>query len=292
MKPTRIRGWDGFELHSGDVSVGIVPAIGGRIMSLIFKGQELLYVDPSSAGRVYPVATWNDLSKAKKDLGFCVWGGDKTWIAPQTSWLEGVPPLDLDASSYRIDWEGSTAVMSSVACRETGLQVIRKISLENEKVFLSETLRNCSSAPVTKGLWNVTQVARPCHFSIPSLPGAFRDYHFEDASLPAYTHVLDPDLGILNIDCTRSDLFKIGGEPSKGELDILLNREGRSILWKKVFDHRPGAVYAHGSKVEVFNSAVSPYAEIELHAPLVTLRPDDEVTLNQYWQISACPSKT
>ena len=33
-------------------------------------------------------------------LGFVLWGGDKTWLAPQDRWTDGDPFLDLDSGAY------------------------------------------------------------------------------------------------------------------------------------------------------------------------------------------------
>lgn len=161
MIPQKIYGWEGFELSSGDLKVGLTPSIGGRIMSLVYKGQELLFIDPKHYGETFDPTYWQDLNQAKKELGFRVWGGDKTWIAPQSKWLSGIPPLDLDAAPYTIKFQNETAVMTSPICRETGLQIIRCVDVRDAQVYLTEELHNKGSKPLERGLWNVTQIKRP-----------------------------------------------------------------------------------------------------------------------------------
>jgi hypothetical protein len=291
LQPKNIYGWTGFELTSGDLTVGLTPSIGGRIMSLTYLGHELLYVDSNHAGETFNHLLWNDLAQTKKELGFRVWGGDKTWIAPQSSWLLGSPPLDLDAAPYSLSEEGDEVVMTSPICRETGLQVIRRIKLDKDKLHLTEELHNRSTKAVQKGIWNVTQVKRPCWFEIPTQPGAFRSYHHEDQTLPPFIDDLTPKEGKLKVDCSLGNLFKIGGMPSKGVLKIYLSIGDSAICWEKKFSYEPTAKYAHKSAVEVFNSSSYAYAEIEIHAPFKVLQPNEFAMLEQTWKISSCPSK-
>ena len=284
--PKNIYGWDGFELISGDLSVGITPTIGGRIMSVKYQGHELLFVDPQHTAETFDPRRWKDLSEAKKSLGFKIWGGDKTWVAPQKDWLLGIPPLDLDAAPYTLTWNSDEAVMTSPICRETGLQIIRRVSLHDGQVRLIEELYNRTSKPLSKGLWNVTQVKRPCYFEIPSNEGKFRSYHHEDKTLPAFEGDLSVNKGQVRIDCSSLSLFKVGGIPSSGEIVIFVDSEGQKICWKKIFMYDPKAQYAHASVVEVFNSSSHPYAEIELHAPLKELAPGECTRLEQIWKIT------
>ncbi|MBF0490316.1 MAG: hypothetical protein HQL15_06800 [Candidatus Omnitrophica bacterium] len=286
MTPINIYGWDGFQLKSDDLTAVITPAIGGRIMSLKFKGQELLFADPKHFAETFDPRLWRDLSQTKKSLGFRVWGGDKTWVAPQKDWLLGIPPLDLDAAPYALTWQKDEAVMTSPICRETGLQIIRRIVLQQGQLRLTEELYNRTDKPVKKGLWNVTQLRRPCSFRIPSTSQAFRSYHQEDKTLPVFQGDLSSWEGKISVECRTSDLFKVGGIPSCGELDIELDRDGQKICWKKTFTFDAQSLYAHASAVEIFNSPDLPYAEIELHSSFKTLGCNESIRLEQLWQIS------
>jgi hypothetical protein len=44
------------------------------------------------------------------------------------------------------------------------------------------------------------------------------------------------------------------------------------------------AVYAHGSQVEVFNSAEFPYGELEVHSPFFTIPAGGRVGAVQEWR--------
>src|SRR4051812_42708118 len=116
------QGWKGWKLSHGDVSVILVPSLGGRIMSLTFQDHELFFIQQEHASETFDFSSVDDLALAKKNLGFRLWGGNKTWVAPQSEWMLGMPPLELDAGEYDLSWKGSVAVMQSHICRETNLQ--------------------------------------------------------------------------------------------------------------------------------------------------------------------------
>ena len=48
-----VRGWSGYVLSMGDIRLGIAPEIGGRIISLVYKGEELLFVQEEHAGETF-----------------------------------------------------------------------------------------------------------------------------------------------------------------------------------------------------------------------------------------------
>jgi len=74
----------------------LVPQVGGRIMGIRWRGHDLSFTQPELEGQVVDVAAVENPSAKKREMGFPLWGGDKTWLAPQTRWTEGAPFLDLD----------------------------------------------------------------------------------------------------------------------------------------------------------------------------------------------------
>ncbi len=191
--------WVEYRIISGDLSLVVVPAIGGRIVSLTYKNQELLFVHEKLRGEIFNFAT-EDLLLAKQRLGFRHWGGDKTWVAPQRNWQLGIPPLELDAGQYTMNEYDGGVVMTSPICRETGLQITRQVNLINGTVRLKEILCNRLARPITCGVWNVTQIQRPCSFFIPSSATGIRSYHHEDSTLPEVPEISVID-GWVQIDC-------------------------------------------------------------------------------------------
>jgi hypothetical protein len=76
-----------------------VPQVGGRMMGLRWHDEELAFVNGDLAGRVDDVAAIEDVRSAKWEQGFVLWGGDKTWLAPQDDWTDAVPFIDLDSGA-------------------------------------------------------------------------------------------------------------------------------------------------------------------------------------------------
>lgn len=285
VDPIELFGWQGWRLKSGPLSVSVFPSIGGRILSVRFEGKELLFVPKDHHGETYDFSQVEDLNMKKKELGFRTWGGDKTWVAPQSSWSEGIPPLELDSAPYVLSWQEQTAVMTSPICRETGLQIIRKVSVDKESfVTLEESFLNTTQQPILKGIWNVTQIPRPCEFFIPARKGAFRSYHHEDKTLPEVKSIFKEEHGWVEVFCHAPTLFKCGGIPTEGKVLIKMPLGGpKELVWLKTFDLDIHATFAHRSTVEIFNSDQADYAEVELHAPLVEIQPGALVSFSQQW---------
>ena len=126
IRQDTVAGWRGYRMEAGDLSLGVVPQIGGRIMSLTHKGEELFFVQEQFRGQSLDLSKMEDLRKEKKRLGFRVWGGDKTWVSPEEEWWEKIPPLDLDSGAYSCEVKDKKIEMVSPVCRETGLKIIRQ----------------------------------------------------------------------------------------------------------------------------------------------------------------------
>jgi len=159
IKKTKIYGWNGYRMDVPGISLGVVPDLGGRILSLKYKGEELFYVQRKFRGRVFDFSKACDLQKEKKKVGFQFWGGDKTWVAPESDWINKIPPLELDCGKYATRVDNDKLVMTSPVCRETKLQIIREVSVNcSGRIVLKETFVNKGDVSIKKGIWNVTQL--------------------------------------------------------------------------------------------------------------------------------------
>ncbi len=267
----------------GDVALGFLPELGGRIISLKFRDEELLYMP--EAVEQPDMSKVADVTVFKQTFGFKVFGGDKTWVAPEWEWGQKVPALDLDAGVYTVEETQGVVVMTSPVCRETGLQIIRRVGFsENGDVFLVETLRNAALYPITKGVWNVTQVRRPFEVYLPAGKDELRSYHYDDPTLP------DPGIDVIHqnnwsiIPCHGDTCFKFGAMLREGRVAVMKDLAHGKLVWARVFDISLDKPYAHRSMVEVFNSLQENYGEVEVHSPLATIAPGAELTLTQLWR--------
>ncbi len=286
LKAVRYRGWDAWELSRDELALILVPQVGGRIMGLKWRDQALYFSHPELAGRVENLAAVSDVRARKKSMGFLYWGGDKTWLAPQSAWTDDAPFLDLDSGAYglRVDEATSSrvrATMTSPICRETGSQITRAIALgsENQHWTVTHTLFNRSSKPISWGLWSVAMIMKPAWVYLPraaasAYPQGIRTFPEEGESATIRDRVVHPLGNCARIDCIERRKFKFGVDASEGWVLGVIEIPGRGFAgYLKKFPVFQGATYAHGCSAEVFCSGEFDYFEMEVHGPRVTLEP-------------------
>lgn len=100
----RYNGWACQTLENGPVKLVLVPQVGGRIMAIRWRGHDLSFRQPELEGQVIDVAGVGDLATRKREPGFPLWGGEKTWLAPQAHWQEGSPFLDFERRGRGRGW--------------------------------------------------------------------------------------------------------------------------------------------------------------------------------------------
>jgi hypothetical protein len=286
MEQVKIHGWNGYRFKSKSIEMTVVPDIGGRIISLSIGGQEIFFIQKEYAGQVFDFSSVPALRAEKKRLGFRFWGGDKTWVAPQKDWWDGIPPLELDAGCYQARLDEDAITMISPICRETGLQIIRQVSLDHDGVIhLEQEITNKGTETVFKGIWNVTQLARPFDIYLPTTKSKLRSYHEEDLTLPHHQIVVEESNGWCRIPCHDRQLFKFGGMVDMGAIVSLKKTAGGTLAFVKTFDIDIDADYVHRSAVEIFNAFDHDYLEVETHASKVCLKPGMSCRHSQKWRL-------
>src|SRR5688572_979585 len=228
LSPGHVHGWDGWWLRRPPLELGLVPSVGGRIMSMRWRGDELSFVHPEHAGRRVALDAV-DPRTFKRKLGFVHWGGDKTWLAPQEAWTDDIPYVDLDAGAYSFDVEREDAdavriVMTSPVCRELDVRLVRTLTVAagTEEIEVVHALENRSPGAVTRGLWDVHQIRGPGIAYVPRrrTRSAFRDgvkaYPAEGDSEGARADVVRLLDDVAAIDCRRPRWFKYGVDADEG----------------------------------------------------------------------------
>ena len=292
LERIEFNGWPCVRLAAGKLEGAVGAFPGGRLLSLRVAGQELLYVDRERAGQVPPSVT-GELRTFKRDFGFPLWGGDKTWIAPQDAWWEATPPLELDSGKYSIEADGPAVLLRSRPCAETGLVVERRIEFgPSMSMRLDESIENTGRAPVRRGIWNVTQLLRPARVWLPAEKQDIRAYPEEGQSVALATRVIESRGSFSGILCEEALHFKYGAIPREGRLLTIVRGEQDVLMHRRfAMESNPDA-YAHGSAVEVYNSPTLPYLEVEVHAPLRELKPGEKQTARQVWNFHVVPGGT
>ena len=161
-------GTDVVWLSSARLRAGIVPGLGGRMLSLSLDGRELLWRDRSMTDdRLQPlVAPRVPTSGASYDE-WQNWGGDKTWPAPQgsgpTQW-PGPPDAILDGGAYVVEHVAERSItMRSSFDEKSGLRISRSILLSESAdpepgyVQVVSTLTNESARTIRWAAWEVAQ---------------------------------------------------------------------------------------------------------------------------------------
>jgi hypothetical protein len=285
-----LHGWDGWWIRRGPLELGLVPGVGGRLMSMRWHGHELSFVHPQHAGRrpSLPAAA-AVVGALKRELGFVHWGGDKTWLAPQERWIEAMPFLDLDSGAYELTVERDDGAhvriaMRSPVCREVGVRLTRTIDVpgDDEDFTVEHTLENASDDAIAWGLWDVHQLNGPGIAYVPRRAASpFRDgvkaYPAEGDSEGARADVVRLLGDVAAIDCRRPRWFKFGSDADEGwALGVVETARGLVGYRKAV---APTGGYGHDCVVEVYNDPHRPYFELEAHGPVVTLAPGARTTL-------------
>lgn len=263
-------GWPALRLTRGPLCLHLVPALGGRIMGIAWDGQELAFQQPERRGTLPTAADRADLSTWRARLGFPLWGGGKTWLAPESAFPEGAPYPDLDSGPYDVaveadDSERVVVTLTSAPCRDTGIRLSRTISLDNHTPGwrVDHRAENTGTTPWTGGLWDVLMLLRPATVIWPA-----RDlYVFPDKA--------DPEAGRAALEegmvhCNIAAEFKVGAHLDAGWLAAKL---AGGLGYLRRFDLPAGAAYAHGWPAEVYNAGQYPYFEVEIHGPEVRLPP-------------------
>lgn len=155
-------------LDNGILRIGVLPAAGGRILSVGFRGGEMLWRNSELLDdSLRPVDGHTVAPHAGTMADWRNYGGDKTWPAPQGwsgpgEWA-GPPDPVLDSGAYtwatRRNDDATTVVLTSADDPRTGLRITRELTLhDGEAAYdLSLLAENTSDRPVTWALWNVTQ---------------------------------------------------------------------------------------------------------------------------------------
>jgi hypothetical protein len=289
IRSAPFKGWDAVWIERGPLTLILVPQIGGRIMSVHWHGRELAFVHPAYQGRVDDIAALTDLHEYKRRVGFVLWGGEKTWLAPQDRWSDGVPFVDLDSGAYELSLERATgsATMTSPVCRETGVQIERRLELGDRAGTwrITHTLRNRSDRPVSWAPWDVDMVLRPASVFLPTpkgspYPKGVRTFDNEGVSATVRDEVVSFLDDIAVISCQQPVRFKYGVDADPGRLFAVLGDGDRGpVGYRKsvpTYYRRP---YGDGCALEVFNAPDLPYLELELHGPLASLQPGESFSV-------------
>lgn len=263
-------------------------------MGMLWRGHNLSFTQPEREGRVEDLSTVQDLHAKKRQMGFPLWGGDKTWLAPQDRWTDGVPFLDLDSGPYDLTVaqagpEKAVVTMTSQVCRETGVQITRTVTLSPDANgwTVAHRLFNAGSQEVQWGVWDVNMIVRPGQVYLPRNPVSkyvqgVKTFTEEGESVHVRDTVVSGLESLAVIRCYDSKSFKFGVDAQEGWMLGVLEVDGLGLVgYRKQVRVYGDKTYGHGCIAEVYNSDRYPYFEIEIHGPVVSLRPGESFELEE-----------
>jgi hypothetical protein len=288
IERTSWAGWsDAYRLTNGTIEMVVVPA-SGRILHYGYTGAaNLLWQNASAGGRAPVPGAWTN------------YGGSKTWIWPQEDWPARTgsgwpPPTDLPTTIiYTVEVrDKGTLRLISPALPGYDAVIVRDIHIEDSgtRVFITSRLQKTGAdATFAMAPWTVTQM--PADGSLfarlmagSRLPEGYRAFpggSFKSVSLEGRD--------ILAVERQRTTSAKIGADADllAWQRDEILFVE-RSVNGKTPLSAfavgDAGQLYSHPDGDPTLPAGVS-YIEMELTAPLRTLRSGESTSLETIWEL-------
>lgn len=272
--------WALLRLQQDDLELVFLPGIGGRLWDVKYQGQSLLFQNPDLLARTIDETNLNALPTRSPQFGFPLWGGEKTWIAPDHLWTDSAPFPALDSGQYAVTSSGNDHVeMTSEICPLSQLSVQRRITLSSVYTWhIEHVVTNHGPASRETGIWSVMMIDTPATIGVimddPMVHPVFGD---------AGSLIKKHDTFIV-ADCVKQQEFKVGLPNPDGQTVIKFGEDGP---WLTCSVPKPSqtATYAHQHPVEIFNSGDYTYCEAEWHSPLTDLKSGETTTFRQTFEI-------
>ena len=274
-----------YKLSNGAVDAIIVPEI-GRVMSFGKVGG--------------PNLLWNAEPSTIAKTGWKNYGGDKTWLSPQSNWklfhgADNWPPETvLDGEPLQADVLTGGKLRLTTGLSKTGIRIIRTMYFDDNGEFVIEqTARKESGAPLKAGLWSITQVVpgQATFFAVnPDTPYKDGFYRFDNARGQ-------------NVELVKPNLARVeaaaNGQSGKWGFDspiaaLASVRDGVALVQKAA---RPDGQYPDGADgagfpVETYVNADPNtfYQELEILGPLQLYSVGTSYTHTVRWSLHDLPS--
>ena len=138
------------------------------------------------------------------------------------------------------------------------------VEADCEKSTLTSTLDNICNW----GIWDVTQVKKPC---VSIIKGKMVKYEqFGKSSIEEDFVNIDGDIIVANCPAKEDRGYKIYVLSEDNGFKTVFETDEGKIEYMKEFETDISNEYAHNSNIEVYSDFNKNYAELEAHSPLLT----------------------
>lgn len=288
-------------LKNKHTEVGILPHLGGRIVSLCKPGMDnILKSDP---------ANWNDpnvIPEISENANFKEFNGHIVWVAPQSEWWtqqdlnsrrrdsKAVWPPDpflIYGKNEILEQTENSITLLGLKSPVSGVQIKKKITLDpNGQVTIQATMQNIRDTSVTWGIWMNTRLCGYARCYVPAteigliklneeksnkwvnpMPYEFRDGYFTfRPDQPTNMKVNNVQKAYLE----PTAPFIVGFDQSQA-----LKIDFKMIPSSEIHpDHKVAEVY---NIVRDNNDLL----ELEAHGPYTTLAQGEETTMTETWTL-------
>jgi hypothetical protein len=244
-----------FVFSSGDVTLEIDPAVGGRVTVFALEGKNVLTgpeVDPLNYGSTF-------------------------WTSPQSDW--GWPPIpEIDNLAYEVRVENEKLVLSGPTSVKLGVSLTKIFAFDGAgcSASIEYVVTNRSSVPRTLAPWEVTRV-RPNgltffptgagEYACGTAPLSTRDaagmtwFEYDAATIAADSKFF--------ADGSRGLLFHVTAD--------------RSVFIKRFSDTPPEKRAPGQGEIEIYANGLHTYVELENQGPYGVILPCESISYRVEW---------
>jgi uncharacterized protein DUF4380 len=286
-------------LSNAELTLGLVPGLGGRIVELRTAGGEnLLDADPRFWKEPFPPP---DLRTP-----FEPWNGHTYWVGPQSAWW-AQQELDPERRRAKATWppdpfhetaryevrasSPSRARLESPSSPITGLRRRLEVELVGaRRVRVRVTATNARTAPVAWSIYSNTRV-RPDGWAYVGLaPDGIKRID-GPRDTPAYPHRIvrgffasPPGVKPARADTPlTADVFLRPTEPR------IAYFRGHQLFLKRTENFSEARLHPEETLVEIYRSSGggrdAELLELEMHGPYVRLEPGEAMSFEEMWEI-------
>lgn len=290
-------------LRKGDLRVGILPDVGGRIVLLTRVGGENLLKSDKDL--------WHERLSERPEVGkrteFKAYNGHIVWLGPQSQWwtqqdvhwwrcrrgAQWPPDPYLIFGTYRLlEQTDSSVVMQSPDSPITGVRLTKVVQLlSGGEVRLTVVAENIRSESVSWDLWFNTRFRGydRCYVPLRSSDNLRLDHPGDELSEPVGYQLKNNFFTFLPDKPSAGKSQQVSKAFIYPDSAYIAGFSGSQALIIRFEHHSAEEIHPEQGLVEIYNNLKnneeSSLLELEYHAPYRELMPGGTMTATQHWQV-------